>query len=122
MRAICGVGPLESCRPLFKSMNLLTLTCMYILEVSVFVKNHYLFFYFKSNNVLRSCRDPTRLVIPYYRATLNKRNVYHMCITIFNKLPRNLRELPKKYFKLKLRQWLISYNFYNLSEFMTYKN
>ena len=113
LRAICGVSPLDSCKPLFKKLNLLTLPCMYVLEVSVFVRKFNDFFKFKRDHITKyTPRDPTKIMISFCRTTLNKKNVYHMCISVFNKLPQSLRELPFKYFKVRLRKWLVDQCFY----------
>jgi hypothetical protein len=40
VRALSGARPLDSCRPLFKKLSLLTVASLYILEVGIFVKKH----------------------------------------------------------------------------------
>ena len=40
-----------------------------------------------------------------------------MCISVFNKLPQSLRELPFKYFKIRLRKWLVDQvGFYTIDD------
>ena len=55
----------------------------------MFVKKYSEFFRFKGDNYVKQRpRDPTKIMIPFCNTKLIKTNVYHMCITIFNKLPR----------------------------------
>lgn len=118
IRAICGVGPTESCKPLFKKLKLLTLTSMYIYEVGIFVKKHlYLFTTMTEYNKFTP-RDPTQLKLPTCKSTLHQQNCGVMAIRIYNRIPKKIRELPLNYFKLKLKTWLIENNFYNINEFL----
>lgn len=100
VRAMCGAGPLDSCRPMFKSLNLLTLPSLYIFESCMFVKkNQHLF---PERVVTFSTRYPNRLMSQPHRTTCFSRNSLNMCIKLFNVLPRHIRVLPLTMFK----KWL----------------
>lgn len=120
LRALCGVGPLTSCRPLFKKLNLLTLTSLYILQAGIFVKEqHTLFEQMKNDkNSIVKKRDPTRLILPKCKSALFQKNCYLMTIRIFNKIPKCIRELPINQFKCKLYRWLLEHCFYDIHEFL----
>jgi hypothetical protein len=121
VRAICGVGPLDSCRPLFKKLNLLTLTSMYILEISVYVKSNYsLFTSIVTNPRLRS-RDPMRLIGPRSKTALFRNNCYLMSIKIFNHLPLHIKEIPNVMrFRRALYSWLVENTFYNIKDYFEF--
>ena len=120
IRAICRAGPRESCRPLFRRLNLLTLTCMYIYETCSFVRSHpRLFVTLEPDSRLRP-RDPTLFSVPVYKSTFCRRNCYYMAIQIYNRLPRDMKQLPKNLFLGKLLAWLHEKCFYNLNDFFNY--
>lgn len=123
VRAVSGVGPLDSCRPLFKKLKILTLTGLYIMQIGVFVREHPDLFE-KADKFKRfqfSSRDPTRLMRVCCRTTLYQRNCSLMAIKVYNNIPMTIRELPFTYFKIKLFNWLSENCFYNLIEFFEYK-
>lgn len=118
VRAICGMSPVESCRPLFKKLNLLTLTGIYIFEICVFVRQNMDIFIKKSTSCYFNTRFPNRLTFPKSHTVLLQRNCYWMAIKIFNSIPKELQDMPFEIFKHKLRKWLISKCFYNIKEFL----
>lgn len=124
LRAVFGAGPLESCRPILKEHKLLSLACLYILEMGVFVKKHpNLFSKADSVNIYKigkHSRDPTRLAMPRCRTAFCHKNTSRMAIKIYNKIPRIIRELPTNLFQKRLRTWLIENCFYSINEFMNY--
>lgn len=118
IRAMCGVGPLESCKPLFKKLKILTLTSMYIYEICVFTKNNLDMFSKKGNICNFRTRYPNRLVAPQCSTTSKQRNSFVMCTKIYNKLPDHFKELPLNLFKKSLFNHLCQKCFYNINEFM----
>lgn len=120
IRAICGVGPYESCRPLFPKLQLLTLPCLYIYEVCIFVKRNMSLFK-KAGDINRnhSIRYPNRLIHEHIpRTTLYLKNCHAMCIKIYNKIPEDLKLERLDTFKTKLYVWLVTNNFYSLNDFL----
>lgn len=122
IRSICGAGPRDSCRPLFKKLKVLPLPCLYILEVANFVRENPYLFKKAKDLTKRPLRNPDRLVqtvIP--KTALYRQNCCSMCINIFNNLPRTLTEQPKPAFKRSLYKWLQSQNFYSVKEYLNIK-
>lgn len=119
IRAICGIAPDESCRPLFKKLGLLPLASLYIQEVSVFVhKNPELFQ--RSGNLRLRC--PQRLVIQDIpRSSKYGKSSLCMCVRIYNKLPNELKMLAINSFKNRLYRWLNEQSFYELKDFFSLK-
>lgn len=121
IRAICGAWSMDSCRPLFKKLHILPLVCMYIRELCVFVRQHPKYFDVSSQVVNRCTRNKHKLHQPKCRLELYKRNVHINAIKVYNKLPNFFKELPLTLFKIKLTKWLADKCFYDLKEFMTFK-
>lgn len=117
IRAICGVPPDESCRALFKNLDLLTLPSLYIYEVSKFVNENKDLFKIKSDLSLRPQRNANRLV---YEEVPNSskygKSCLTMCVKIYNTIPCEFKSLSKHLFKKKLYQWLCDKNFYDIKD------
>lgn len=120
IRAICGVGPLETCRPLFKKLNVMTLVSLYIFEIGMFVRNHNIFPKVSEDSRYVH-RDPTKLKMNNYRSTFISKNCSIMAIKVFNKIPKTIRELPLRLFRVKLKIWLIEQCFYTINDFLNHK-
>lgn len=121
IRAICGVGPMVSCRPLFKKLKLLTLPAMYIFDICIFTKTNIEEFKMKHEICNFSTRYPNRLVAPSCSTTCYQKNCYYMSIKIFNKIPDSIKNLPINKFKTALFKLLCEECFYSIDEFLMYK-
>lgn len=119
IRAICGAGPMETCRPLFKELRVLPLPCLYIMEVARFVKDHWSLFKKQSDMCMRTLRYPNRLVTDVVpRSTRYKRNCIYMCITVYNKIPESIKMLSGNQFRKVLYNWLTNKNYYSINDFL----
>lgn len=122
IRALGGIPPDESCKPLFKKFGLLPLPSLYILEVCMFVKKHYNLFKKACEINTRARRDPERLVLEFVpKSTKYNRNCVAMCIKVYNKVPKYLKSLNTSRFSVKLREWLRAKNYYSVDEFLSDK-
>lgn len=122
IRAICGMSPRQSCEPVFRSLKILPLPCMYILEVAMFVKNNIALFKKRNDDNSFNFRNPNKLV---YNC-LPRLGHYHkqcdaMCIKIFNAIHNDIKQLPNVIFKKKLVKWLRDMNFYKVSDIFNNK-
>lgn len=117
LRAIYGIPPYQTCKPLFKELNLLTLPSLYIFEISKFVKNNIELFNKASDINPRNTRNPNKLVLNFVpRTTLYMKNCLNMCLKIYNKIPENLKMLNRPLFDKKLYAWLLEKSYYNINE------
>lgn len=117
VRAISGVGPRDSCKPLFKKYKLLTVTSLYILEIGNFIRKNMKFFN-RYNQIQRlRPRDPYKLEVPVCKSALRNNNCYVMPVRIYNNIPFEIRQLPTPLFLRKLEKWLVKECFYNLREY-----
>lgn len=122
IRAICGIKPDDSCRPMFKKLCLLPLPCIYIYEICIFVVKHVQLFKTANEICPRIRRDPFRLVqsdLP--RLTKYNKNCLATCVRIYNKMPSHFKVLNIRLLKIALYKWLNECNFYSLKEFMDHK-
>jgi hypothetical protein len=62
----------------------------------------------------------TNLHIPSVNLTKCKKGAYNMCIEIFNRLPRDIRELSYdvKKFKLVTKNFFLRESFYSVKEYL----
>lgn len=119
VRSIVAVSCRHSCRPLFKKINLLTVSALYILETIVYVKkniNNFVSFQDVHNYETRMNKN---LVIPRHCLSTYERSPYYMGIKLFNKLPLQIRNLDNlNIFKRKLRSLLVELVPYSINEYM----
>lgn len=124
VRSIFGLKMTDSCRPYFRQFKILTLTSIYILDISVFVfKNKDIFQLANpmSNYSVR-LRYKNKLFRPQTRLTLTTNNSYMMAIKIYNKIPDTYKEMTLlSRFKINLTKWLTQKCFYSINEFFEYK-
>lgn len=123
IRAVCNAKFDDSCKPLFRKMNILPLPCLYIRDICLFVKDHPE--YWKTQGEVS--HRPTRshytnlLHQPPAFKKIYEKNVFHMCPSIYNHLPDDIKCLTGNIFKSKLTAWLLQNCFYSIKEFRTYK-
>lgn len=115
IRIIANIRRPESCRPNFVKLKLLTLPCIYILEVALFVKKHLTQYEF-----VKSARRNNQLALPEPKLNMYKSGPYYQSIKVYNKIPDYIKT-ENKYnnFRNKLKDWLISKTYYSYKEFIT---
>lgn len=122
IRAIYGLQPDDSCRPIFKKLDLLPLPSLYILEICLFVRRHIELFTRASDIHSRSRRDPYRLTLDVLpRLAKYNKNCMFMCVRVYNKIPNEFKMLNIRLFKIKLYKWLSTNSFYSVKEFLEHK-
>ena len=108
----------DSCRELFKKLEILPLCSQYIVSISIFViKNKHLFY---TNNQIHSIhtRFKTNLHPPTANLTMFQKGVYYSAIKIFNNLLHNIKDLANEIvlFRNALKRFLLINSFYNSKE------
>lgn len=122
MRAVCNAKFDDSCRPLFKLLNVLPLPSMYIRDVGLFVHTNPQYFKTRgevSHRYTRA-RFASQLYKPLCRKYLYERNVFNMCIVIYNSLPADIKLLRGNVFKSKLTKWLLEKCFYSVNDYLNH--
>ena len=112
----------DSCRELFKKLEILPLYSQYIYSISIFViKNKHLFY---TNNQIHSThtRFKTNLHPPMTNLTKFQKGVYYSAIKIFNNLLHEIRDLCNDIlpFRNDLKRFLLANSFYNSKEYFNY--
>jgi hypothetical protein len=107
----------DSCRPLFRHLNILPLYSQYIFSVSIFVvKNSDIF---KFNSAIHSIntRQGFDLHFPSNKLAKVQKGVYYSGIKIFNNLPQGIRNVLNDITKFKqaLKDFLLAGSFYSLT-------
>jgi len=120
VRIMTGSRPKTSCKPLFQSLGILTITSQYILSLMKFLPQNQEKFTSNIKGHIINTRNKLKLHKPISNVTLYQRGVYYMSIRVFTKLPDCIAKLVenKKSFISTLRQYLVSKSFYSLEEFL----
>ena len=108
----------ESCRDAFKSLKILTVTSVYIYEVTCFVyKNKRNIFENRAQHLYNTRKK--NLLIPHKHVTaLYQKSLFFNGCKFFNALPENIKCLPTIYkFKTAVRSLLLNKNCYSTDEF-----
>ena len=123
IRIITKARNKDSCRPLFRQLNILPLYSQYVLSVSVFViKNLDIF---KFNCAIHNIN--TRHALDLHPPTNNlvkvQKGVYYSGIKIYNCLPQNIKNWSGDVnkFKQALIKFLLAGSFYSLDEYFEWK-
>lgn len=121
LRLIYAYHPLESCRPLFKNNNILTVSSVLIFEACLFVKNNLDLFPLQNNIHDHQTRSAQQIHINNFRLSLYKKSAHYTCSAIYNKLPQHIKTANSfRNFKKLLHAFLSTNCFYTLKEFFDY--
>lgn len=119
IRIITNKCKRDSCRQLYKQLQILTFPAQYIFSLLMFVIKHRDFFPSNSDIHDQNTRYNHNLHLPITNLTLVQKGVLHSGIKIYNHLPTHIKTLSKdpKHFKLKLKSFLLEQTLYSLEEF-----
>lgn len=124
IRILANIKQRQSCRPHFKTLKILTLPSIYIMQMTLFVKKYRHFFKSKSEqftNYNRRNRD--KLVLPPSTLKQFSNGPYSRLINIYNKIPTSIKEIIKdSAFRCKLKEYLIHKSYYSVDEFLNDKS
>lgn len=118
IRKIFSLNPVETCKPIFKTKKILTVTSILIMEAAIYVKKHST--EFPTVNAFHNY--PTRhsddLHITNFRLATFKKSPHCFCSYIFNKLPNQIKtQISFRSFKNHLRNFLLEKSFYSVNEY-----
>ncbi|KAG7309606.1 hypothetical protein JYU34_004074 [Plutella xylostella] len=122
IRILAHIKNQESCKPYFIKMKILTLPCLYIYDISIFVfKNKEKFLQTKDTHSINT-RNKNKLYLPPSRIKMLNESPHYMAVKIFNNLPTNITsETNIKVFCKSLKHYLLDKCFYSIKEFMNLK-
>jgi hypothetical protein len=115
VRIMLGLNYSRSCRTWFKKCDILTVPCLYILPLAMFVINNPS--YFQTNLFLRGIdtRQKNQLHTPLIKFSSIQKGVVYSAINVFNKLPPYIKQLQQNQvqFKNALKKYLVIHTFYH---------
>lgn len=113
--------PTYSCRDLFASLKILTVSALYILACCIFVKTNIdQFTQFSDRNIKYNFRIINNILLPQHKLSAASNGVSIMPIKIYNHLPNHLKEITSlKLFKIKLKKTLLEKPLYSLEEYFS---
>ena len=119
IRIITNSRARDSCRELFKKLEILPLYSQYIFSLSIFViENKHLF---STNYRTHSVHTGFKINLhpPIANLTKFQKGVHYSGIKIFNNLLHNIKDLANetKFFRNALKRFLLSDSFYNSEEY-----
>lgn len=115
LRSVCGIKPIESCKPHFIKLKILTLACLYVYEVSIYVKCN-----MNQFSKFNSVRQRGKICFKPSRTAFLSKSIFGMAPKIFNKLPTEIIKLEDfREFKNALLRFLLSKAYYSVQEYLT---
>lgn len=121
LRCMLGLSRLDSCRPYFKSLKILTLTSLYVLAAACYIHGIRDSVPTHRDVHRHDTRNCNRMVVPQHRLQLSANGPLCMGIRVYNNLPSQIKHLPQKKFRSRLRSILVDLPFYDLKEFFVHK-
>lgn len=111
----------ESCRTTFIRQRILTLPCIFILDMLKFVKSNLSRFYLQNVNHDYSTRHGQNLQYTLHRLELYKHNPYYVGAVLYNKLNTNIKNISSvNKFSSAVREHLVNNAFYSVDEFLNF--
>lgn len=119
VRSMLGLRSIDSCRPYFKSLRILTLTSVYILELCTYVFKHKSTFATTRDIHSFNTRHKDNFYLPSTRLDVSRNLPNYIGPKIFNRLPSHLKNIQTIHkFKTALKNLLITHTFYDIHEFL----
>lgn len=119
LRNIANLSSMHTCRTVFVDFKVLTLTCIFIFEMCVYVFKNRNKFYLNKDIHSKNTRHKNDIRVPFSKLLVTNKSPNYLGPKIFNNLPDNLKQNDIKLyqFKKKLKLFLVDKCFYSLSEF-----
>jgi hypothetical protein len=120
IRIISGVGPRDSCRSLFGKLDILPLSCEYILSLVLFVIDNQINFLSGLEVHGVNTRSKSQLYLPTSDLSVFQKGTKLTGIRLFNSLPRTIQNLRSNRisFKNNFSSYLMKNSFYTVPEFL----
>jgi hypothetical protein len=108
-----GMGPRDSCRDLFMKLQILPLSCEYILSLMLFVTDNQTKFCSGSDVHGLNTRNREQLYLPNANLSVFQKGSVFVAIKLFNRLPKIIQSLKedRMRFRNKLSSYLMSNSF-----------
>ena len=121
LRTIFNMKMLESCRSRFKKSKILTLVCIYLYKLLVYIHGVKNKLKIHSDNHSYLTRNRQNIYIDKHNLTMFKKSPICAGSYLYNILPVHMKELHSiNKFKITLREFLCINSFYSLEEYINY--
>ena len=109
----------DSCRQLYKQLQILTLTSQYIYSLLIFVNKYRECFLTNYDIHGKTTRYNLNLHIPTTNLKIAQKGVFYSGIKIFNHLPMDIKSsfIDPKRFKVAVKRFLLNHTLYSLNEY-----
>lgn len=118
VRAIYCMKSRDSLREKFKEANILTVASQFIYSNILYVHKNLDLFPKNSNIHNINTRFKDKLAVPKYRLEKVNRSFMGIGIKIYNKIPKDMLELPLNKFKTSVKSYLLSKAYYSLNDYL----
>jgi hypothetical protein len=120
IRIITGRRNRDSCRNLFKDLNILLFYSQYTFSLLLFVVNNKSMYKLNSDIHNINTRQKLNLHQHSLNLSLYQKGVYSFGIKVFNNHPQSLKKLTtnSKQFKIALKHYLYTHSFYSIDEYL----
>ena len=120
VRILANADRLDHCKPLFKSLGILTVFSLYIYKCLIYVRKNINTFVSRRDIHDYHTRNTHMLQIPLHRLQSSQSSPTFKAIKWFNLLPRTIQELSVIRFKSCIKDILVREAFYSTDEFRMY--
>jgi hypothetical protein len=116
-----GVSKRTSCREIFKDYSILSVACLYILDIVCYIKQHKQSLEQNAQIHRYDTRRRLDLHVHFCNTDLFWKSVINREIRLYNKVPDYIKKLEKdKTFKREFRTFLLQRAFYSVDEYMSF--
>ena len=124
IRIMLGCRRRDSCRKLFKKLEILPLASQYILSLMLFVAKNRSEFTVNSEIHRKNTRQQKNLHLPLVNLRMYQKGIYYSGTKVYNNLPQHIKDVSSdiKMFEVLLKQFLLLHSFYSLQEYFCYKS
>lgn len=114
LRILFNLDPKESCRPYFITHRLMTMSCIYMFNLLIYVRSN-------MQQFTLSNRNPRSFQIFYHRHTSKKfeKSPEYVAVKLFNNMPLSIRKIEDiRKFKKELKKFFLQKAFYTVNEYL----
>jgi len=117
-----GAEPRASCRGFFRKLEILPVTCQYILSLMLFIIDNPNNFQTGLEIHRLHTRRKNQLFIPTANLTSVQKGIAYFGMKIYISLPNNILNLKNdtKQFKNELHRYFLNNSFYSVKEFLEF--
>lgn len=120
IRIISGLkSSRESCKSHFTKLNILTVPSLYILKTLSLVHKNKPAYTFSSSDTRQ---NNSLILLPRHRTSLYEKHCYYKGAVLYNKLPKEMKNLPVRKFEKQVKDMLLKKAYYSVDDFIQENN